>query len=744
MAEVNVAPTFGSELKDGFKSANAWVANGITWLDDIQAFYRERSAIEKEYSAKLSALAKKYFEKKSRKSASLSVGDTPTMTPGSLESASLTTWTTQLNTVEARAEEHDKFGNDLVNKVAEPIKHLSGRFEELRKRHADYAEKLEKERDASYAELRKVKAKYDAACQEVESKRKKTESAFDKAKAQSSYQQQILEMNNAKNTYLIAINVTNKLKERYYHEYVPELLDSLQDLYEFRTLRLNGLWSLAAQLESDMLQRSSGLIGHLSQEITRNSPSLDSMMFIRHNMGAWQEPPDKVFEPSPVWHDDASMITDESAKVYLRNVLNKSKGQLGDLRREVDKKRRDVDAVKRVKQKIREGTEKRDEVAVVAQLFAIQEDLHQLDRKRLTAEVETSTITSVVGDVTLGAKNHNFKSQTFKIPTNCDLCGERIWGLSAKGFDCRDCGYTCHSKCEMKVPPECPGEQSKEERKKLKQARQEAANNMLKPSGSSSSVNNPPDNVAELPAMSRSDTMNSLSSGYAASAHRSISGAKSPTTEEGGAKEPVGTRPGSGSTNAARKNRIVAPPPSAYISELPGSSPNGSGGSSTEQKGKMLYSFEAGGDGELSVPEGREIVLLEPDNGSGWIKVRAGYKEGLVPASYVELSAPTPIAPQNTGQSARPGSTYSNSGSSIGTATTTGKKKGPAVAPRRGAKKLKYVEALYDYTAQSDAEHSMVEGERFVLIKEDPGDGWAEVEKGGVTRSVPASYIQVV
>jgi formin-binding protein 1 len=72
-------------VQDGFKAANAWVAGGIAWLDDIQAFYRERSAIEKEYSAKLNTLAKKYFEKKSKKSTSLSVGDTPTMTPGSLE-----------------------------------------------------------------------------------------------------------------------------------------------------------------------------------------------------------------------------------------------------------------------------------------------------------------------------------------------------------------------------------------------------------------------------------------------------------------------------------------------------------------------------------------------------------------------------------------------------------------------------------------------------------------------------------
>lgn len=61
------------------------VSSGINWLEDIQSFYRERSAIEKEYSAKLSLLAKKYFEKKAKKTGSLSVGDSPSLTPGSLE-----------------------------------------------------------------------------------------------------------------------------------------------------------------------------------------------------------------------------------------------------------------------------------------------------------------------------------------------------------------------------------------------------------------------------------------------------------------------------------------------------------------------------------------------------------------------------------------------------------------------------------------------------------------------------------
>lgn len=169
-------------------------------MEEIQQFYRERSAIEKEYSAKLSALSKKYYDRKSKKISPLSVGDTPTLTPGSLESASLTTWTHQLNAVEAHAAERDKFATDLVAQVAEPLKHAATQYEEIRKCHVDYHGKLEKERDASYGELKKAKGKYDGSCQEVESRRKKMESAFDhgKAKAQTAYQQQILEMNNYK------------------------------------------------------------------------------------------------------------------------------------------------------------------------------------------------------------------------------------------------------------------------------------------------------------------------------------------------------------------------------------------------------------------------------------------------------------------------------------------------------------------------------------------------------------------
>lgn len=538
---------------------------------------------------------------------------------------------------------------------------------------------------------------------------------------------------------------------------------SLQDLSETRVNKLNSIWSLASHIETQTLARSTEYMKHLSAEIPRNNPLLDSMMFVRHNAGGWQEPGDFQFEPSPVWLDDGSIAVDESATTFLRNVLVKTKSSLGEQRRELDKKRKEVDNAKAVQRNIREGKDKRDEVDVVRAIFAIQEAVHEIERQKVSAEVEVSTITSVVGDLSIGARNHNFKSQTFKIPTNCDLCGDRIWGLSAKGFDCRDCGYTCHSKCEMKVPADCPGEQTKEERKKLKEERQKAAHTVTSTNGAATT------SQTDGPRLGRSDTvnsMNTLSSGYSATAQRSISGGMSPTMEDPPAEKkaaaPAPTAPG------ARRNRIVAPPPVQYVKndeDIPPPTPT----KSNEIKGRMLYAYQENGEGELSVADGREVTILEPDgrssanlspmfrillgasltsdytDGSGWIKVRAGSKEGLVPASYVETLAATPPTTASTfSSSTRPDSTYSASSASTTNlnAAVVGKKKGPAVAPKRGAKKLKYVEALYDYTAQSEAEHSMAEGDRLVLINMDAGDGWADVERDGVVRSVPANYVQ--
>lgn len=155
---------------------------------------------------------------------------------------------------------------------------------------------------------------------------------------------------------------------------------------------------------------------------------------------------------------------------------------------------------------------------------------------------------------------------------------------------------------------------------------------------------------------------------------------------------------------------------------------------------------------------GEEIINTVLIDGSGWTSVTHNRQTGLVPTSYIEILPPSTAPLQHH---ERPRSSYSNSsvttgGSNAGASGAASsssmagavaaaiKKKGPAVAPKRGAKKLKYVEALYDYEARSEMEWSFQEGDKFVLAQSDQGDGWAEVERGGVVKSVPASYVKEV
>jgi hypothetical protein len=62
----------------------------------------------------------------------------------------LTTWTTQLSTLEKRAAEHDRFASELITQIADPIRSNAARFEELRKSHAEHAARLEKEKEGSF------------------------------------------------------------------------------------------------------------------------------------------------------------------------------------------------------------------------------------------------------------------------------------------------------------------------------------------------------------------------------------------------------------------------------------------------------------------------------------------------------------------------------------------------------------------------------------------------------------------
>ncbi|KAK9696223.1 RhoGAP domain [Popillia japonica] len=52
-------------------------------------------------------------------------------------------------------------------------------------------------------------------------------------------------------------------------------------------------------------------------------------------------------------------------------------------------------------------------------------------------------------------KTHVFKVTTFKGLNWCELCGNFLWGFTAQGVKCEDCGMIAHTRCSEKIPNDC-------------------------------------------------------------------------------------------------------------------------------------------------------------------------------------------------------------------------------------------------------------------------------------------------
>lgn len=317
-------PTIGDAVIDGFKPTASWVDNGIEWVGDVAEFYKERGAIEREAAAKLAALASKFHTKKASKTSAVSVGDHPVTTPGSLECSSMESWATLLNLTEQMAQDRQHLADTFQKHISDDLESLQTRFSDISKLYAKINEHIEEERDQQYRHCRKSKAHYDQCCESMESAR---------AKGKKSIESKENEMNRAKNHYLIAINVSNRIKDKFYHDDLPQLLDDFQLVNEARVAETNKLLTSGIQAELNLLKKLDESLQSAQSSVKGNLPNRDSQMFVEHNANAmhWADPTDFFFEPSPIWHDNDQMyVQSQDSQQFLVALLNEANERSAD------------------------------------------------------------------------------------------------------------------------------------------------------------------------------------------------------------------------------------------------------------------------------------------------------------------------------------------------------------------------------------------------------------------------------
>lgn len=316
--------SIGNEIKDSYKETHKWVQNNLKGLKDIEQFYRERAKLEREYGEKLSGLTKEFLNRKSKSTVPLSVGDTPTVTPGSLEAADLVAWNEILSQTEVISKDHHHLANDFERQIAEQLSGLYAKLDMTLTKIGGFNEEVTSKRDTINQDLEKAKKRYDEVCASMEMARNKyTKSSNERNKRK--LEEKESEMNIAKNEYLIKINQANRIKDKYYFQDVPEVLDLLQDLSESRIFFLNDIWRSARDFEVSAGERVQQRLNTADSVVSQNLPSLSTTMFIKHNLKQWKEPKDFCFEPSPVWHDDEKfVVTTQTELTDLKVKLAKA------------------------------------------------------------------------------------------------------------------------------------------------------------------------------------------------------------------------------------------------------------------------------------------------------------------------------------------------------------------------------------------------------------------------------------
>lgn len=601
------ALSIGNEIKDGFAATSKWISNGVNWLSDIEEFYRERAAIETEYASKLKELAKKHFDKKAKNSSHLAVGDDPHITPGSLESASVVLWNEVLTQTEAIAAEKVSFAHELSSKIGDNLVTLKTRSHRISKHVETVNEYLESEKKATEEEVNKAKKAYDALCQSMETARQKAErSASDKHVKKQ--QEKEVDMNVGKNDYLIKINIANRLKDKYYYQDVPELLDYFQELNESRVGLLNKVLKNASIIERNANDKIKEKLHLIDETIEQNDPSLDVAMFIKHNQKDWKEPQDFYFVPCSIWHDDESLVTKEPELTTLKKRLNVSLSAYATAE----------DACLAYKQKLEEATanRKQDQSNLTLKFDGKLSDSLSLlskfmkeDSARVKSEVEIEIIQNFAGDKDLSyVEQAKEKKSKFGF-----LRGSKKAQAPENGNDTQ----SVHT---------------------------------VKSSNSHVTTHSGIFNLRRNRAQSNASSADNDAVGKGRVLYQyDASGDDETSIFAGETVDVVAEDDGSGWTKVSTPQGSSGLVPTSYLeitrnvartdtgSKKKGPSVAPKRGAKRVQYVEALYDYQADGEDEISIRAGDRIVLVQDDtDGSGWTEGEINGTRGMFPSSYVK------------------------------------------------------------------------------------------------------------
>ncbi|KAI0269925.1 hypothetical protein BC834DRAFT_863984 [Gloeopeniophorella convolvens] len=616
-------------------------------LSDIRELYRERATLERDYAAKLQALAQKAVDKKNKKMALAVVGDEPsqpwdeeTLQKSTLENAYSKIIASLVNS----QQEHVNLADALNVQIVGVLAALARKNESYRKKQALFYQKVLGDRDRVYGDRAKSKQKYDEECAEVETYRQKQERAQDdkhSGRATKQYQQQVVDMHNAKNVYIISTAIANKMKDRFYAEDLRSIENQHQHLQSNYITNIVTVLHHAQALQLSHHDALKNQITIVDVSLNEIDPKKDQELFIEHNLRPFGAPADWGFEPCASHYDTDEVSVEGGAKVFLQNKLSRSRTKLSELKPLLETKRKEAEQAMSFVT-AGSGNPSSGNVDAIDGLLEAQHQVTLYETSQSVLEAEIQIIEKALGGDEGSQSPHTFKSSSFTIPTECGYCATSIWGLSKQGKTCKACGISVHSKCELKVAADCPG--ARGVRQKTTDSASSSTSVLSRSSSRASS--------AVTPTPSSFTQSSPLVAPEAEQPVVRVIYDFSPTSpfelavQEGAIVHVVEEDDGSGWVKVVDQDGGRGLVPASYIEAIDGALASETSAGHSLGSGQFVrgvYVYQSQGRDELDVSEGARIELTSGPTGGrnyadGWWEgIDALGRKGIFPSNYVEL-----------------------------------------------------------------------------------------------------------
>ncbi|KAL1760436.1 hypothetical protein FB107DRAFT_203028 [Schizophyllum commune] len=645
--------TPNSDGEDQVERISGLFNSHLVLVDDVRELYKERVALERDYAAKLQVLTKKAADKKAKTETAVVIGDDPTKAwnERTMRQSTLNTaYDALIKSLTDAAQDHVNIADAVSTQVIEVLKGLERKNEESMKKEMAFYQKLLADRDRTYNDRIKNKNKYDEECAEVDVHRQKQASRPGRAQ-------------------------DDKHAERAARQADQQRVDMLNSKNNYLISTAVANRAKAKFFEDDLpsLEDVKGLLTRLVQRFSKillHAQALESAHLdtLKGRVGAVEA----AFNGVDTGADQQLFIEynirpfaappdfkfEPCTNYYDTDEMSVEEQPKIYLQNKLVRSRgklAEVDAV--VDAKRREAQKLRDLVGAysadhsLGNIDDISDNYLEAYHQLVFFSTSQAILNAEVDTIVAAVGNDTGAMQPHTFKSSSFSIPTQCGYCKSSIWGLSKQGKTCKA-CGLSVHAKCE---------------------LKVPSDC------PGSKGARQSTLGRSPTSSSQAS------------ASSRTSA------------------ASRASRM--PPPEASPSSFVRTEETYEESYPTA---RVVFDFTPSSEFELAVREGTLVSVVEPDDGSGWVKVADGSgKSGLVPASYIEAAeeeVATPAAQQHYGSG-------------------------------------KYVRALYDYQAGGSDELPLRDGELYELSSgpsggQNYGDGWWEgFDTKGRKGIFPSNYV---